>query len=535
MKNLAKAKAIGAATLRYAACFAGALLVAGCTTFRIDTERVSSVAWPRPDETTFGRDIAKRLAGEHGQSSFRLLVSGLDAFAARAALAEAAERTLDLQYYIVRGDMSTQLLLYEVLRAADRGVRVRLLVDDMYDTGNDFDLANFSAHPNIEVRVFNPFLARVPLGLSRLLEFIGSSARLNRRMHNKLWIADNAAAIVGGRNLGDEYFDAHIEAHDEVNFTDLDILALGPVVREASKSFDEYWNSEWAIPIESFVVSPPGPEQRADFATRLAQRVEQYRDTEYTGELRDPRFGRTLRRDEMPIVIAPAEVLYDNPGKEIARGDDGKPTQITLSVRARIEGAEREVILISPYLIPSAHGVAMFPALVHRGVRVRVLTNSLAATDAPAVHAGYARYRPTLIAGGVEMYELRSEPSSGRVKRRLGSSGASLHAKAIVVDRSVVVIGSLNLDPRSRLHNTEVALVIESAELGAQVAQLFENGIDPADAFRVELAERDRPESGLAWVAETDGTPMRYTSEPASFWKRFVAGLLALLVPEHML
>ena len=521
--------------LRNAACFAAALLLAGCATFRIDVERVSSEAWPRPDETTLGRDAAKRLSASPGQSGFRLLDSGLDAFAARAALAEAAERTLDLQYYIIRADMTTQLLLYEALRAADRGVRVRLLVDDMYAVGKDFDLATFSAHPNIEVRVFNPFLARGPLGLSRLFEFIGSSARLNRRMHNKLWIADNAAAIVGGRNLGDEYFDAHVDAHGEVNFTDLDVLALGPVVRETSRSFDDYWNSKWAVPIEAFVASPPGREQIADFATALAQRVEQFRDIEYARELHDPRFGRQLRRGEMPVVIAPAEVLYDNPATPAARGDEAQPSLTALSVRTRIEGAEREVILISPYFIPSERDVAILTGLARRGVRVRVLTNSLASTDAPVVHAAYARYRPRLLAGGVEIYELHPLPASGRAKRRLNSSGASLHAKAIVVDRRRVVVGSMNLDPRSRLHNTEIAMLIESAELGERVAKLFEDGVDPADAFRVELAERDRPEAGLAWLAEEHGKPVRYTSEPASFWKRFAAGLLSLFAPEHML
>lgn len=523
--------------LRNAACFAVVLLLAGCATFRTDVERVSSEAWPRPDETTLGRDAAKQLAASPGQSGFRLLDSGLHAFAARAALAEAAERTLDLQYFIVREGMTTQLLLYEALRAADRGVRVRLLVDGigMYAVGKDFDLAAFSAHPSIEVRVFNAFLARGSLGLSRLFEFIGSSERLNRRMHNKLWIADNAAAIVGGRNLGDEYFDAHVDAHGEVNFTDLDVLALGPVVREASKSFDEYWNSEWAVPIEAFVASPPGREQLGDFATALAQRVEQFRETEYARELHDPRFGRQLRRGEMPVVIAPAEVLYDNPATPAARGDEAQPSLTALSVRTRIEGAEREVILISPYFIPSERDVAILTGLARRGVRVRVLTNSLASTDAPVVHTAYARFRARLVASGVEIYELHPLPASGRAKRRLNSSGASLHAKAIVVDRRRVVVGSMNLDPRSRLHNTEIAMLIESAELGERVAKLFEDGVDPADAFRVELAERDRPEAGLAWLVEEDGKPVRYTSEPASFWKRFAAGLLSLFAPEHML
>ncbi len=521
--------------LRNAACFGVVLWLAGCATFRTDVERASSEAWQRPDETTLGRDAAKQLAASPGQSGFRLLYSGLDAFAARAALAEAAERTLDLQYYIIREDMTTQLLLYEALRAADRGVRVRILVDDMYAIGKDFDLATFSAHPNIEVRVFNPFLARGPLGLSRLFEFIGSSARLNRRMHNKLWVADNAAAIVGGRNLGDEYFDAHIDAHGKVNFTDLDVLALGPVVRETSKSFDDYWNSKWAVPIEAFAASPPGREQIADFATALGQRVEQFRDTEYARELRKPRFGGHLAPAQLPVVIAPAEVLYDDPAQPAGRGDEAQPSLTALSVRTRIDGAELEVILISPYFIPSERDAAILTELARRGVRVRLLTNSLASTDAPVVHAAYARYRPRLLAGGVEIYEMHPLPTSGRAKRRLGSSGGSLHAKAIVVDRRFLVIGSMNLDPRSRLHNTEIAMLVESAELCTQVAKLFEDGVDLADAFRVELAERDRPEAGLVWLAEEDGKPVRYTSEPASFWKRFAAGLLSLFAPEHML
>ncbi len=255
-----------------ALCFA---TMVACTTPRLDVPRPLSEAWLHPEATALGREFGKELAGHPGQSGVFPLASGMEAFTIRASLAESAERTLDLQYYIVQQDTTTQLLLDRVLRAAQRGVRVRLLIDDLYALGRDFELATLAAHPNIEVRVFNPFLRRGGWGLSQLLEFLGDSRRLNRRMHNKLWIADNAAAVVGGRNLGDEYFDAH----SEVTFTDLDILAAGPVVRDISRSFDEYWNSEWAVPVEAFVAAAPSAEQFATFERALEARLERFRDT----------------------------------------------------------------------------------------------------------------------------------------------------------------------------------------------------------------------------------------------------------------
>ena len=219
---------------------------------RSDVPGTPSEAWPHPEQTLLGRIGGERLQDASGRSGFVLIPSGLEAFGMRAALAATAERTLDLQYYIVRDDATSNVLLLRVRQAADRGVRVRLLLDDMYAAGRDADLAALSAHPAVEVRVVNPFLSRGPFWIARLFEFLGTGGRLNRRMHNKLWIADNAVAVIGGRNLGDEYFDAH----GEVNFTDLNVLAIGPAVRDVSKSFDEYWNSPWSVPIEALVTSP---------------------------------------------------------------------------------------------------------------------------------------------------------------------------------------------------------------------------------------------------------------------------------------
>ena len=517
--------------LRWVAFLAVALLVAGCATLRPEVARVPSKAWPHPENTTLGRNAAAKLAASPGDSGFLLLDSGMDALAARGALAELAEHTLDLQYYIVRESATTRLLIYRVLRAAERGVRVRLLVDDLSAAGKELHLDELAVHPNIQVRVFNPFYVRGPLVLPQILEFIASGERLNRRMHNKLWIADSAAAVVGGRNLGDEYFGAD----PETNFADLDLFAVGPVVQELSRSFDAYWNSESTVPIEAFAASRPSEAQVSQLDAALAQSVDQFRGTPYSQALRDAHFGLQLRQFEIPLAIAPAEAIYDDPAKPVLPGIEVAPSAIAPHLRPHVESAAREVILISPYFIPSERSVATLTGLVRRGVRVRLLTNSLASTDVPAAHAGYARYRERLVAGGVEIHEMRPLSTRQDAKHLFGSSGASLHANAIVVDHHFVVVGSMNLDPRSRRHNTEVALLVDSAELGAQVTQLFEEGVQPAHAYQVELADPDHVDSGLVWITEEDGKPVRYTSEPASLAKRFSAAFLSIFAPEDML
>jgi putative cardiolipin synthase len=514
-----------------ALCLAAAL--GACSTPRLDVPRPASQAWSHPGETVLGRGFAEQLRAYGGQSGFNLLVSGMEAFSIRAALAASAERTLDLQYYILSEDTTTQLLLYRVLRAAQRGVRVRLLIDDLFALGRDFDLATFSAHPNIEVRVFNPFLNRGRLGLSQLLELVGDGARLNRRMHNKLWIADNAAAVVGGRNLGDEYFDAH----GELNFADLDVLSAGPIVQELSRNFDDYWNSEWAVPIETFVSTPPGTGSVVQFERAWEARLESFRDTDYARALREVGLGLALRSGQLPLTPARADAVYDAPPKLSGQGAGESPGAIYLRMRPLVEAARRELLLISPYFIPNEQGIGVLSALARRGVRVRILTNSLASTDYfPLAHAGYARWRTRLVAAGLELYEMRPElPSAVRSREPGRSSSAYLHTKAIVIDREHAILGSMNLDPRSRVHDTQVALFLESRELGGRVGTLFDEAVRPALAFRVQLAKTEQDQTALVWITEEDGKEVRHDREPAGFWRRLLSALLGAFAPEGLL
>ncbi len=524
-------------TMRRVLAVTVTVLVVGCSSARHDVPRPPSYAIDLPEETFLGRTFAAQLSALGGQSGFHLMTSGQEAFIARAALAESAERTLDLQYYIVAEDATATLLLYRALRAASRGVRVRLLIDDLYAVGRDFDFATFAAHPNVQVRVFNPFLRRGPLGISRLLEYLGDSDRLNRRMHNKLWIADNAAAVIGGRNLGDAYFNVG----GDTNFADLDVLAAGPVVTEVSRSFDEYWNSELAVPIAAFLGEPPSAGQLDLVLSRMAAGAEHFRETDYARVLRAMELGRLVRDGRFPLVPARASAIHEPPARPGQATGEGE-AQIMSVLRKSIEAAQREVILISPWLIPSERGVGVLCALARRGVRVRVLTNSLASTDVPVVHAGYARYRPRLLACGVEMRERRPGASrSGDARPGLASgaslsSGSTLHAKAVVVDRRFVLVGSMNLDPRSRLSNTEVAVSIESPVLGEQLGMLFEEAASLDQAFRVELAEAGDENAGLSWVGQEKDKLVRYASEPlAGWWRRFIASLLGTLAPEELL
>ena len=329
-----------------AAAFAA--VMSGCTTVRLDVAHEASHAITPTEQTFLGHTYlsqfpTSQVQASGAESGVRFLVSGVEAFVTRAALAEAAQRTLDLQYYVVAQDATATLLVYRALLAAQRGVRVRLLLDDISATGRDFDLATLAAHPNVQVRLFNPFLRRGPLGISRLFEFIGDSERLNRRMHNKLWIADNAVAVIGGRNLGDVYF----AAQGDGDFADLDVLAAGPVVVQASHSFDEYWNSEWAVPIAAFVDEPPVRAQWDEVVTAFGVRAARFRDTEYAQALRSTELGRQLREGKVPLIAARASAVYDPPAKlaQTAPVDAGR---IFAALRALVEAAQSEVILVTP-------------------------------------------------------------------------------------------------------------------------------------------------------------------------------------------
>lgn len=496
-----------------------AISVSGCaTTFDIDAPKIPSHAIAEGARTTLGRQFATHQAANPGASGFDLLASGRAALLARVALAEAAERTLDLQYYSVAQDATTELLLERIIGAARRGVRVRMLLDDIEVSTRAFALRALSAEPTIQVRLFHPFFNRRALGLGRLLEFVVDGERLNRRMHNKLWVADNAAAIFGSRNLGDAYFDAQGMG----NFSDVDLIAVGPVVADLSRGFDAYWNSRAAIP---FV--PRRLEGRDGIGSNdglAAPRVPTC-PAAGCGESSSETLAGFI------FIWGRAEVTYDEP-------DSPKlPTPFGIQ-HGMVEGdfdanTQSELLFISPYFIPGRDGRAHLIAMRDRGVHIAVLTNSLASTDAAAAHAGYARYRVDLLESGVELFELRPEPGAPHQAQHLWgpASPSSLHAKVVVIDRSRSIVGSLNQDPRSRLYNTEAWVSIESAPLAERLADLFEEGTEAHHSFRLRLRE-----GGVEWITEQGGREVRYRDEPlASPWQRFLKGLTSLFVPEALL
>lgn len=517
------------------------LLLGACATppFKPSSQPPTQ-AYDQPQSTLLGQRLAPGPGAAPQDSNLLLLISGKEAFAARAALAEMAEHTLDLQYHLVAHDDAAALLLQRLLRAAERGVRVRLLVDDIDAALPESDLAALSLHPQVEVRLFNPFRTRGEV--SRLLELLGNPKRLNRRMHNKLWIADNAAMVIGGRNLGAAYFDAS----PNEGFADLDLLVAGPAVREASASFDSYWNSIWAVPLAQ-VVTPPT--DAAQMLRELDEHATAFHSSDYVRALRDTEFGRKLRYDPLPMVTAPARILADPP----TEGDDvstdapaaqaapatdaaGNPRAIFRALRAAVTAARSEVVLVTPYLVPSDRSLDVLCALTGRGVAVRVLTNSLASTDVPAVHAAYARYRPRMLACGVQLFELRPPSAAEAGSRRRLSSGGSLHAKAIVIDRHWVLMGSMNLDPRSRRLNTEVALQTDSVDIGARLGELFDEAVMPDQVWQMLLASPGDAQSAVVWQGTIDGQPVTETDEPgASVWRQLSATLLGWLIDEELL
>jgi putative cardiolipin synthase len=514
-------------------------LLAACAGTRPDYPRETSHALSDPGRTQLGRSFAQAAAEQGGKSAFHLLAAGVDGFIARAVSAGAAERTLDVQYYIVHDGLTTRVLVDQMLKAADRGVRVRLLIDDTASHGNDYNVARISAHPNVEVRVFNALYAGRGGAIRRGLGMLGDLGRLHRRMHNKLWVADGVVGIVGGRNLGDEYF----AAKQGVNFADLDVLAFGPVVSELSRSFDAYWNSQWAVPIEAFVSSPPSPAELARSRGALQRYLEspEVRESDYVRRLRSSQFLDDLRNRRLPVVWAPAHAVWDDPDKV---GTDGRPDDALLlskQLRELVGGVQSEVLFISPYFVPGREGVAALANQVRSGVKVTVITNSLEATDVAAVHSGYAPYRADLLRAGVQLYEVRASAGAARANTErslaIGSSSASLHTKAMVFDRRSLYIGSMNLDPRSAWWNTELGVHIDSPELAEQGWALAAVGMQPAQSYKLELDGADAGASGgrMVWVTEEGGRRKTYTSEPAGVWRRFSAWFSGLVAPEEML
>ncbi|SEC31690.1 putative cardiolipin synthase [Burkholderia sp. WP9] len=503
-------------------------LLSACASLPPQAGRTETHALTDTDNTRLAAAFVPQERKHPDSSAFHLLSNGVDALLARIVLAEAADRTLDLQYYIWHDDLTGRHLANAVLKAADRGVRVRVLLDDLGTGADDKVLLAISSHPNIKIRLFNPVANRSFKKLGTALEF----SRINRRMHNKSLIADNQAAILGGRNIGDEYFGAS----SEVDFGDLDVLTFGPVVHRVSNAFDEFWNSDAAYPIVSLTGHAAEPDALPAYRAKLTAFIASEHDSPYVTQAR-ARLGETLAARDTDFSWGKATLLYDDPAKITRSPDDPQGHLLSQFNALRIEPA-KEVLVISPYFVPGKKGVAWMRAQTQRGVRVTVLTNSLAATDVAAVHAGYQRYRKDLLDAGVHLYELKpaaGEDSGGKKKSILGSSKASLHAKTYVFDRSSVFIGSMNLDPRSITLNTEIGVYCESPPLAAQVADGLEPKLDQI-AWRLETRTDPNGTSRIVWIDTAPDGKVTESGEPGvSGMKRVGIWFLGLLPIESQL
>lgn len=478
--------------------------------------------------------LAERLQREaadqpRGHSGFYLLAASDDAFRARAELIRAARSSLDLQYYIFHDGLSTGLVVQELLAAADRGVRVRILLDDLTSDGRDYEIAMLAAHPNIEVRVFNPLHVGRGTGPTRVLGRLFNLNRQHRRMHNKLWLTDSTFAIVGGRNLGDEYFDAE----PYLNFTDIDLLTGGPVASQLAVSFDQYWNHRLSVPLQQFVRRPPGERQlrkaRKDLGKSIAaaRRDDPQRYERLTDYRRAPQLGQWLGR----LTWAHGLALWDAPNKLLAQAEPAPEWLLITQLEPYLEDMQEELLLVSSYFVPARQGLLNLGETAQAGVTIRLLTNSLEATDVPIVHGAYAPYRRGLLKQGIELWELRRQPDEESSYSFSGTSESSLHSKALVIDRRKVFIGSFNFDPRSVLWNTEVGVLVDSPALAEQVRELLMEGMSHGVSYQVALEGEQ-----LVWLAaNAQGEVETLHREPGSLWRHLHAWLARWLGLEKML
>lgn len=570
------------------------LWLTGCAQLPQQVQRTPSSALAQPQSTALGQLLTRQRqqAGTPYHSAFALLGGAEAAYTSRLALVQAAQKTLDIQYYAIHADASTARLLEEVARAAARGVRVRMLLDDFHSAGKDAQVMRMAFVPGVEMRMFNPVMGARSSPPLRALSTLTDFSRAQQRMHNKLFLADNMVGIAGGRNLGDAYFDGL----DSDNFIDLDIMAGGAVVRLLSRSFDTYWNDSRAYPVESLLslaeldaMLSPAQHARQQHRTTPPSPVDEAQAFTQQQLLRLPPMDLAT----MAWIWAPGVVLADRPTKvalpdesvpppdedSTAPPEDGDDSSLLAGLPSAASGtrpalpraptanqkalgrvlapvdaqdsvvdgllalvdrARSQLLIVSPYFVPGADMKAAFRRAVQRGVQVRILTNSLASNDAPLAHAGYARHRQELLDMGVQLYELRSvqpgsrstlRSSAGQISGSSGQSRAMLHTKLMVMDGQLTVVGSMNLDMRSQLQNTEIALLVASRKLSAEAARNIEESLDES-AWHVVLEDGKR----LLWRAPSGSDWGDQTSEPdASLPLRMLIRLIGPLAPDHLL
>ena len=510
-----------ASFLNPAAALILASILTACSTIDFDRPKDVSAAYTDTADTKFGQALAQWNA-EHpeGLSSFYPLVDGMDALGARLRLIEGAQRSIDAQYFLMKDDDAGEVFAGSLLRAADRGVRVRFLLDDVFTTVDDDILALLDRHPNIEIRLYNPVSRR---GVY-FINYAGDFSRANRRMHSKSITGDNAFTIIGGRNIANEYF----QLRDDTEFLDYDVLALGPVAQQVSKQFDDFWNSRLAIPMKTLnseFTEQDLAAERAEIDEELAMGKGSVYSTainsEYMLDLLD---GKGI------TYSAPSALLHDGAAKLENPIDISQMTLINELVDL-IANSKSSVFVITPYFIPTQSGLDFWQSVIDKGVDLTIVTNSLASTNHVPVHAGYSRYRKKMLEMGALIYEARANA----VRSAEGGSGTSpesltLHTKLMLIDERYLFVGSLNLDPRSIRINAEMGLVIDSPEMAQQLMADVSRGLDRV-TYQVELDEKNR----LQWRATIDGEEVVETKEPLTgWWRRFQSRLYRVL-PESQL
>jgi putative cardiolipin synthase len=506
--------------------FASLLIyLGGCASLPENLQQVPSEVYPEPGQTMLGAFIAEAAPADETLSGVDLLSDPSKAFRARFAIAGLAEKTLDMQYYLWKGDLAGQLLMWRALEAADRGVRVRFLIDDIFHAGRDEAYAVLNTHPNFEVRVFNPMADR---GMARNLNFLANKRYLNHRMHNKIFLADNAAAVMGGRNIGNDYFGIDTKA----NFFDLDVLTTGQGAREAGAAFDEYWNSKHAVPIDVLQHKKYTTEDLDDHRKKLQESLSKTDAVPYMVAMEGKEIREAMERWRSELIWTEAHVIVD----PLERFEGQGESAIAEAMQDHIHDINREFLAESAYLIPSKEGLRTMKALVDRGVRVRLLTNSLMSNNHITAHSGYMKYRKPMLEAGVELHELRADAALRehfKANDRNNEVPAGIHTKSFVIDGEQALIGSFNFDPRSRDLNSEIGLAISSEEFAQQVVTVMNRDFDPENSYRLYLNEQGK----LRWeLKNPDGSTTTFTHDPgASIWKRMGARFMSWLPIEKEL
>lgn len=496
------------------------LFIAGCASAPLDYPKETSHALEDTSQTREARNALDWVGGREDLNGFYPLSKGFDAFGARLALMDAAEASIDAQYFLMKPDNAGLVFGGKLLEAADRGVRVRLLLDDIFTTVDDVDLAMLDSHPNLEVRIFNPISRKGVYAFN----YLGHFSLANRRMHNKAFIVDNQIAVVGGRNIAAEYF--QLETTGE--FLDFDMVSAGPIVRQVSTEFDTYWNHKLAVPMAA-LYREENKGKIENSRASLLQEMSEAGESIYADAIHTPLMKQFFAHT-LPPYIAEARLLTDKPEKLLEDVSDDQKI-VASALREAMDSAQREVIIFTPYFVPRKRGIEFIQQLRAKGIRVVVLTNSLATNNHTSVHSAYANYRKDLLKAGVELWEARADaakitdPDGNTTLEHL-----TLHTKGVLIDRERVFVGSLNLDPRSIDINTEMGLLIDSPEMGALLSNNADANIS-AIAYRLKLDDNNK----ISWHATIDGEQVVETREPqTSVWRRFNAWFLKI-APEKQL